>query len=270
MTDQAKPVRPAAPRAGLHLADRPLLWLVGGALAALGAWFALRGLLPVAWRTPGSPPLYLAGVAGAVLLLVPVAFLLAKRTGRGGAPPAWMFAHVLATVPGAVLVGIHSAGRLEQPPALLLLALVGLVATGAWARVRTSRAMAATFATRWGNFRPPDAATRAALADLIAAKTALLARLEPGAAEGTFSVTLGHWLRHPLRAAAYARLSARERRLMGSRRAAGLVQGRWRQVHLALAFLFVAGIVAHVVTVTFFAGYVAAGRPITWWHLAEW
>jgi hypothetical protein len=32
----------------------------------------------------------------------------------------------------------------------------------------------------------------------------------------------------------------------------------------------VLGLVIHVVTVTFFAGYVAAGEPITWWHLRAW
>jgi hypothetical protein len=32
----------------------------------------------------------------------------------------------------------------------------------------------------------------------------------------------------------------------------------------------VLGLVIHVVTVTFFAGYVAGGEPITWWHLRAW
>ena len=32
----------------------------------------------------------------------------------------------------------------------------------------------------------------------------------------------------------------------------------------------VLGVLTHVVTVTFFAGYVAGGGPITWWHLTEW
>ena len=32
----------------------------------------------------------------------------------------------------------------------------------------------------------------------------------------------------------------------------------------------VLGLVIHVITVTFFAGYVADGGPITWWHLTAW
>jgi hypothetical protein len=36
------------------------------------------------------------------------------------------------------------------------------------------------------------------------------------------------------------------------------------------ATLCVVGIVAHVVTTVFFAGYVADGREIYWCHLAEW
>ena len=31
-----------------------------------------------------------------------------------------------------------------------------------------------------------------------------------------------------------------------------------------------AGIVAHVITTVLFAGYVADGREIYWWHLTEW
>ena len=56
--------------------DSLLLALTGGAVAAIAAWFSLHPLLPEAWRVPGSPELYLTGVAGVALLLVPVAFLV--------------------------------------------------------------------------------------------------------------------------------------------------------------------------------------------------
>jgi len=39
---------------------------------------------------------------------------------------------------------------------------------------------------------------------------------------------------------------------------------------MALAWLFLAGLILHVIVVTFFAGYVAEGRDIYWWHLAAW
>ncbi len=35
------------------------------------------------------------------------------------------------------------------------------------------------------------------------------------------------------------------------------------------AWLLVAGLIAHVIIVTFFAGYAADGAEINWWHLAE-
>ena len=57
---------------------------------------------------------------------------------------------------------------------------------------------------------------------------------------------------------------------MGTRASVGFAQAWWRPLHLAIAALFVAGLLVHVVTVTFFAGYVADGGRITWWHLMDW
>jgi quinol-cytochrome oxidoreductase complex cytochrome b subunit len=47
-----------------------------------------------------------------------------------------------------------------------------------------------------------------------------------------------------------------------------LAERLWRRGHLVLALLFVAGLAAHLVTVLFFAGYVADGREVYWWHFA--
>src|SRR3546814_1746537 len=79
---------------------------------------------------------------------------------------------------------------------------------------------------------------------------------------GTFSLTLAHWLRHPRRARAYAWLVREENRLVGTRQSVGLEQAWWRPLHMALAYVFVFGLIIHVVTVTFFAGYVADGGAI--------
>jgi len=54
-------------------------------LAAIAAWFAACNGLSDAWRTPGSPELYVTGVLGALLLLVPAAFAFAKRSRLGNA-----------------------------------------------------------------------------------------------------------------------------------------------------------------------------------------
>jgi hypothetical protein len=252
------------------LSNARLVAFTALAVAAVAAWSAVRPLLPEAWRTPGSPQLYLTGVAGALLLLVPAAFALAKRGGRSRQPLWWFNLHAGCSLLGAVLIAAHSGGFLRRPPALLLLAIVALAALGIWARLRGARLMAATFGSKPHAFPPPDEAGRARLRALIAEKRALLARLDPPAIEGTFSVTLAHLLRKPRLAFAYLRLEREEARLMGTRHAVSAAQAWWRPLHLLLAWTFVAGVLVHVVTVTFFAGYVADGGPITWWHLADW
>lgn len=249
--------------------DARLVGMVAASVAAMVLWFVLRPWLPLAWREPGSPALYLTGVAGALLLLVPAAFALAKRSGAAR-PRAWFNAHVACACAGSVLIAIHSAGFLRRPPALLLAALVLLAAIGVWARVRGSRRMAATFASKVGSFRAPDAAARERLRELLSQKRRLLALLEPAADEGTFSVSLPQLLRAPRLALAYRRLEREESRLLGTRAAAGALAGWWRPLHLAVAWLFVLGVVVHVLTVTFFAGYVADYGPVSWWHLRAW
>lgn len=253
------------------LPDALLVGLIGAGALALAAWFALlRPNLQAAWRTPGSVELYFAGVAGALLLLVSMVFVVVKRSGRGELAPAWFIAHVVCSTLGTVLVLIHSAGYLRRPPALLLLALVGLIVLGVWARVRLSRRMAATFSTKQRGFAAAVQVDRAKLADVIERKRALLTALDPAAREALFSPTLAHWLRSPRLSARYMRLVREENRMIGTRASVGLEQAWWRPLHLALACLFIVGLVIHVITVTFFAGYVSGGGPITWWHLTEW
>ena len=253
------------------LPDRMLVWIVGAAALAVAAWFAwLRPAVGVFWSTPGSPDLYLVGVVGALLLLVSMVFVVVKRSGHGQLAPAWFVAHIVCGALGSVLVVIHSAGFLRRPPALLFLALLGLIFLGVWARVRLSAQMAATFATKQRGFAPAGQASRAALAAVIERKRMLLALLDPAAQEGTFSPTLVHWIRAPRASLGYAGLIREENSLIGTRASVGMQQAWWRPLHLALAYVFVLGLVIHVITVTFFAGYVAGGEPITWWHLTEW
>src|SRR5262245_33642826 len=136
------------------LPDVMLLSIVGAAALAIVAWFALRAALPAPWSTPGSPELYVAGVLGAALLLVSMVFVVVKRSGRGELAPAWFVAHIVCSTLGTVLVVVHSAGYLRRPPALLLLALLGLIVLGVWARVRLSQRMAGTFSTKQRAFTP--------------------------------------------------------------------------------------------------------------------
>lgn len=236
----------------------------------LAAYFMLLPVLPAAMREPGSPIIYLLGAAGTALLLVAGAFVLVKRTGRGGSPINWFIAHVVCGNLGFVMVAIHTTGKLDQMPALLLLNLVALIGLGIWARIRASRSMADTFGTKLRGFTAADESKRTALRDLIAEKSSLLARLDPTAQEATFSVRLSHLVRRPLSSLSYIRLAQREQQLMGARESVGWGQAWWRPVHLALAAAFIIGVLIHIVMVTFFAGYVADGGPVTWWHVTAW
>jgi len=252
------------------LPDWMLVIFVGTAALAIVAWFALRSALPAPWSTPGSPQLYLTGVAGVLLLLVSMVFVVVKRSGHGRLAPTWFIAHIVCSTLGTVLVVVHSAGYMRRPPALLLLALFGLIVLGVWARVRLSERMAATFATKQRGFAPAIQGGRAALAAVIERKRTLLGSLDPVAQEATFSPTLQHWIRAPRASLHYARLIREENTLVGTRASVGMEQAWWRPLHLALAYLLIIGLVIHVITVTFFAGYVAGGEPITWWHLTAW
>ena len=262
------PVRLSLKMPRPDLSNRDLLWAVGIAVAAIAAYAAVRPFLPTEWRVPGSMQLYLTGVVGAAMLLGAAGFLVVKRGGMAASPPRWFSAHVMLACIGTVLIVVHSGGYMRRPPALLLLALAGLAALGIWARLRGAKRMAATMGTKRQVFAAPDPALRKRLAAVIAEKQALLARLDPAASEALFSPHLGHWLRRPFKTLAYRRLVLREEALIGARQSVGAAQAWWRPLHMILAGLFVLGIVVHVVTVTFFAGYVADGGPITWWHLA--
>lgn len=252
------------------LSDAKLAAMLAVAACAIGLWFAAGAWLPPAWRNPGSPQLYLTGVAGTLLLLVPAAFAFAKRAGYGRSAIGWFNAHVICSTLGMVLIAVHSGLYLRRAPALLLLALVALAVLGTWARIAGARRMAATFASRLPGLRVPDAATRERLKAILVEKRRLLAMLAPQAREGTFSVTLPLLVAKPRLSLAYLRLAREESALLGMRRSLGLAQAWWRPLHLALAWIFVAGVLAHVVTVTFFAGYVADYGPIHWWHLKAW
>jgi hypothetical protein len=248
------------------LGRRAVLALAGFCALALVGHTLILPLLPPVWRLAGSAPLYLVGVAGATLLLLPAAFAWAKRSA--GSPRPWFLAHALAGAAGVLLVVVHGAGHWGRPPALLLLLAIVLLLQGLRARTKGADKLVGVMASRPQAFAgKPD---RTALAALLERKRELLARLDPAAEEATFSPSPGHWLRRPGLTLAYQRLVRAEAELLGARRAAGLELSRWRQVHMIAGWLLFAGIFVHVVTVTFFAGYVAQGGDIHWWHVAAW
>ena len=243
-----------------------LLALGGGAAVV---YLGLLFVLPDAAKTPGNKLSYLFGVVSFALLTVPLGFFICKRTHTIRAP-RWYVLHVGASVAGLLAAVIHSAGHWWSAPGLLFVALFGLIASGAYARLRVSRDKAATFGRKLGGFALAPGGNREAIRDLIAEKTAILTRLEPAATEGVFSVRLGHWLRHPVLAWRYQRCANAEIRFTGALHGLPPTQVRWRRVHMALAAVFAVGLLIHVVVVTFFAGYAADYGPIHWWHITAW
>lgn len=240
------------------------------ALSGVGLLLALLSGIVIPGTAPGNAIHQAMAGLGTLLLLVPVAFSLVKRSGHAWRTPAWFSAHVLASVAGAILVTAHaSAGNMLSPPGLVWIVLIALVVQGLAARSLLPRRTSALFASRVDSFNEPDPELRERLRTVIDAKRGLLAVLDPAADEALFSPDLRHALRHPWMTLRYARLAAREARLVGRRRA-GLVLAFWRRTHIALAVLLVLGVGIHVVLVLFFAGYVARGDAVDWWHITAW
>ena len=216
----------------------------------------------------GSPARHLAAIAGSLLLLIPFAFSTVKRTGLSENPPAWFVAHALSSTVGGVLVLWHSAGGdVISPPGLVLAAVVFLIAQGLIARALLAHSLSYRFGARPQGFGAPNAAKRAAIAQVLAAKRALLEAIDPSANEALFSLLPRHWWRHPWLSIRFQRLCAAESRLLGARGDASWLLAHWRRAHIVVAVLFFVGLLAHVIVVTFFAGYVAGTSDIYWWHL---
>ena len=245
------------------LRKNALLAVLGGVAGLTLLFFILRPTLPAAWSTPGSPELYLTGVLGAVLCLVPFLFSVAKRSGRAESPPAWFIAHVVAATVGVALLVIHSGLYVRRPPALLLAGGLFLVVQGAWARAYLAHHVSGIFGGKYAAIVGAGTVDKEKLRAIIEAKQALLRQLDPSAQEALFSPTLSHWLRYPVLSLRYVKLAKAEEGLIGQRRAISPALAYWRALHIAVAFLFLAGLVVHVFTVTFFAGYVADGGPVT-------
>ncbi len=261
---------PVNPARRPDLANRRLLiWVAALVLTVLG-YIAIKPFLPAPWQRPGTEVLQPLAALGAVLLLAPFLFSLGKRAGHSQIPNRLFILHVGASLAGMFLVSLHAAAAFSGPPLVLVACLVLLILTGVVARVHVSSRMAATFGRKSAPFQAADPDLKAKLRALIDRKTALLRHLDAQASEALFSPTLRHFLRAPVKSLAYARLAREEARLIGARRSVSWLQAWWRPVHMALAWLFLAGLALHVALVTFFAGYVADGRDIYWWHLAAW
>ncbi len=251
------------------LSNHSIVLLVLGLLLSLA-------LLATLWRDippPGSTTGQLFGFTGSLLLLGPALFSIVKRGESDSNPTRWFVIHVITACAGFLFIGMHVASAdWLSPPGLLLLILVLLIIQGSYMRVVLTRALSQLFArnTREGGFSTGARPEREELRQLIDRKTILLARLDSTAQEALFSPALRHWLSHPILSLRYQQLAEQEALLVGGRASAPFGV-RWaRRWHLLLAALFFAGLVVHVITVLFFAGYVAGAGEITWWHITSW
>jgi hypothetical protein len=252
------------------LSNRALRMAVLLLAAALAAYFVAKPALGPLWQKPGTPVMQSLAIIGSLLLLVPFLFSFGKRGGYSRVPNRLFILHIGASLAGIGLVSLHAMAQLDGPPLLMLGGLAALVLTGMVGRIYAGPVFATTFGMKAAPFSPPDAATKDQLRAIIAEKTALLTRLDPAASEALFSVTLAHLIKQPRLSVAYLRLARLEADLIGTRRSVPWLAAWWRPLHILLAWLFVGGMITHIIVVSFFAGYVAEGRLIYWWHITAW
>lgn len=239
---------------------------------------AVIALSLVSWLVWPQPPHFAArsgsafmmtlALIGSTALIGSAIAAIAKRGGRSAR--SYYRVHVWLAVFGFLLVAIHSKGSLTRPPALLLVALLGLLVLGFWARSYGALAMATTFGRKHAGFKVADPAQTDRLRQLILTKQQLLHEIDQNANEALFSLTPAHWIKSPRASFAYQRAVRQESKILGARNSVSPLQAYWRLVHQLLAVSFVAGLFIHIVLVLFFAGYVADGRDIYWWHLFAW
>jgi hypothetical protein len=259
--------------AGRRRPFRLLATMAAGVLV-LGLVYAALAARIVPWDPrPGAPVGQSLGVVAALLMIATLMYLPAKRGDALSAPNRRLvLAHIVLGVTGAGVALAHSRLVVVHPPILVLLAFLGLLASGAYGRVVASRRFGPTFGRGGQPFRPA-APIPPELREMIDRKRALLARVAPGAREGTFALALAHWLAHPVLAARYYGLTLAERRRMralapsGYASQMGAAERWWRVAHLVLAWLAVLGLLAHVITTLFFAEWAAGDRVVYWWHL---
>lgn len=228
---------------------------------------------------PGSPLGQILGIAAGVLLLGTLRYVVIRRSDRPGEDkPSAQRLHALAGSVGVALALVHSQATLREWSALVLLAALGLFATGLYGRLVAPGRFSDHFGANALPYLASGATTSAPSGESrrrLEHKRRILSTLDPAAREATFVLRLRHWLARPRLAWRYWRLASDERsahrRLPESAVSrAPFAERVWRRGHLVLSVLFVIGLVAHILTVLFFAGYVAGDRTVYWWHFTAW
>lgn len=126
--------------------------LIVGALVVLLSILPLGFIVHVSPRFPGSLVGSLIGILGAVLMLVPLAYLVIKRVPplrrhvtRRVSMPTLLAIHIYAGVLGPILGVIHSAHKFESPLGVSLLGMMLVVVfsgyTGRYLLAQAGRAV---------------------------------------------------------------------------------------------------------------------------------
>ena len=242
-------------------------------LLTLAAAVFFLSLVLFGQQKPGSPVAQWSAAIGVCLLLAPLLFTILKRSGYIDSPPFWFITHVFGATLGACLILLHAAGgNWLSPPGMVLFLMLFLLIQGTLLRTVVSRSFAHLFARSSIalGFSVPTSLDRIELGKIIEQKTELLQHLDRETPEALFSPTLKHWLKHPLLSFRYQSLIDREARMVGARQAAGWIRGWSRRIHMSVAILFYGGLLAHIIVVLFFAGYVAGDGEIDWWYITAW
>ena len=254
---------------------------VPGALSLifLCAVYLLAGVKWLPWDLrPGSPLGQSLGICAALILAGTLYYVPVRRSDNTSlSKPVAQTWHSLAGTLGVTLAIAHCGFALREWSTLVLLATIGLFITGLYGRVIAPLRTGATFGRDATPYATPVQSdeTSKQVRELIRTRRSLLKTLSADARESEFILRWRHWTRYPYVSYQYYRLIAVERRLLADHPLSGnsripVAQRYWRRLHLWLAVLFIIGIVAHIITTVFFAGYVADGREIYWWHLASW
>lgn len=255
----------------VDLGKHTLLILMGSVVLLVTTILVLEQLQIITFGRPGSPLYQGSALIGAALLCVPVFFSIAKRSGFAKKPPRWFVSHVLFSSLGIIFILLHAAGgSFISVPGFIFFLLLLVVVQGFLSRALLASPLSNLFAGKVISFKQANQDLKENISKIIEDKIKLLERLDAKANEALFSVNLTHWIRHPFLAFSYVRLAKREADLVGSRKLAGPQLSLWRRFHILLGYLFVFGMSAHIIIATFFAGYVAGGGEIYWWHVKAW
>ena len=251
-----------------NLSNFYLITIVCGAVIISLITLVAVDCLPVGLRQPGSPLLQSAAIIGSVLLILSFLAILAKRFGKSG--KSGFKAHVWLANIGFIFIIAHSGLAVLSIPGILLILLLIIAILGIYARLVLSRKMENTFGTKRTGFSVPDETIRNELKHLIAYKRRLLKKIDPSANEAFFSIQAKNWIKTPILAFRYNHAVGKEAGLLETRKSVPFIQAYYRSIHRFLSTAFLLGLMIHIVTTIFFAGYVAEDRHIYWWHITKW